>query len=72
MILNIWDVLFLSSRKGISTICSSVRIEVPLANVALSFFPVGFASIFRCFAVMGDMNECELPESIKKVKGLPS
>ena len=46
--------------------------EDPLASEALRFFPVGCASTLNLFAVLGDMNEWELPKSMRKVKDLPS
>ena len=47
-----------------------VKIEDPFD--ALSVFPIGCASNLSLLRVLGDMNECELPESMRKVKDLPS
>ena len=49
----------------------SIKIEDPLAKDALSFFPIGCASSLNLLRVPRDMKECDLPESIRKVKDLP-
>ena len=46
--------------------------EDPLASEALNFFPIGCALTRNLLTVLGDMNECELPESMRKFKDLPS
>ena len=51
---------------------SSLMMEDPLAKEALNFLPKGKASTCNLLAVLGDMNECELPKSMRKDRGLPS
>ena len=63
---------FPPSWKESSKIFSSVKMEDPLASEALTFFPIGCASTLSLFVVLGDMNEWKLPESMRKVKDLPS
>ena len=72
MILKHWLVGFLANWNAKSTTCSSERIVDPFAKVSLNFFPIGLGSTFNRLARCGEMNECELPESTKKVKGLSS
>ena len=69
---NWWRVGFSLSWNGISTVCSFVRMSDPLAKETLSLWPVGLGFKCNLLMVLGERNECELPESMRKERVLPS